>query len=325
MSNMTSAPPEGLGDEIYIPHVGWLTYPADDIVLRHLREGVFEYREQAFFWSFLRPGDIVLDIGAHCGIYAKIADVLVRPSGRVHAFEPNPEIAVFLRANTSGTAIVTETVAILDRSGSATLSKGGRAETALSSIAYALPQRPESLVRTCTIDAYLAEQQIEAVALVKLDVEGSELAAIRGARKALGAKSVLALMLEFTADNMRRAHYGADDLARELTALGYAPYAFGAGPRDFVPWEISDVEYQNILFTHDIEQVKQRVALVDRENGRRARDVLNRGIAAEYVLDQATERLRLLELEKAESAMLRAECEARQRVIEDLASRAEAK
>lgn len=325
VSNVVAGAPEDLDDEIYIPHVGWLSYPADDIVLRHLREGAFEYREQAFFWSYLGPGDVVLDIGAHCGIYARIADTLVRPGGRVYAFEPNPEIAIFLRANTSGTAIVTETVAVLDRSGSAKLSKGGRAETALSSVAYALPEQPESLVQTCTIDGFLAERQIETVALVKLDVEGSELAAIRGARKALEAKSVLALMLEFAADNMRRAHYGAGDLVRELRALGYEPYAFGTGLGDFAPWEISDVEYQNILFTHDIGQVRQRVARADRENTRRARDVLNRGTAARYVLDQATERLRLLELEKTESAMLRAECEARLRVIEELSSRARVK
>src|ERR1700681_2236628 len=36
------------GSDLFVPHIGWLRYPSSDIVLLHLREGSFEFREQAF-------------------------------------------------------------------------------------------------------------------------------------------------------------------------------------------------------------------------------------------------------------------------------------
>src|SRR5258706_13188480 len=57
------------GSELFVPHIGWLRYPSSDIVLLHLREGSFEFREKAFLWSFLCEGDAFLDIGAHFGLF----------------------------------------------------------------------------------------------------------------------------------------------------------------------------------------------------------------------------------------------------------------
>lgn len=40
----------------------------------------------------LRPGDVVLDIGANMGYMSIMASRFVGASGHVHAFEPSPEI-----------------------------------------------------------------------------------------------------------------------------------------------------------------------------------------------------------------------------------------
>src|SRR5260370_1106652 len=80
------------GSDLFVPHIGWLRYPSSDIVLLHLREGSFEFREQAFLWSFLREGDTFLDIGAHCGLFSALASHVIGQDGRVLAFEPNPDI-----------------------------------------------------------------------------------------------------------------------------------------------------------------------------------------------------------------------------------------
>jgi len=83
--------------DIFIPHLGWLCYPASDIVLLHLRKGSFEYREQAFLWSYLRPFDTFLDVGAHCGIFARIASNIISQDGKIFALEPNPDVLAFLQ------------------------------------------------------------------------------------------------------------------------------------------------------------------------------------------------------------------------------------
>src|SRR5882724_6714622 len=52
--------------------------------------GVYEKDTVDWFRSNLRPGMVVLDIGANVGQYTLIAAGAVGPNGRVHAFEPNP-------------------------------------------------------------------------------------------------------------------------------------------------------------------------------------------------------------------------------------------
>lgn len=59
--------------ELYVPHAGWFRHEPDDEVARFLSEGWFEYKEQAFLWLYLRPGDTFLDGGAHVGLYSVVA------------------------------------------------------------------------------------------------------------------------------------------------------------------------------------------------------------------------------------------------------------
>ncbi len=47
------------------------------------------------------------------------------------------------------------------------------------------------------LDTYLGERGVDAVALMKLDVEGYELAALRGAAAALGRRAVAAIYFEY--------------------------------------------------------------------------------------------------------------------------------
>ena len=42
---------------------GWRIERGDDVG-RYLREGWFEFAEQALWWLYLRPGDSVIDWGA---------------------------------------------------------------------------------------------------------------------------------------------------------------------------------------------------------------------------------------------------------------------
>ena len=59
----------------------------------------YEPAEQVLVAALLRPGDAVLDVGAHLGLYALPASRRVGPQGAVHAFEPVEELAALLRAN----------------------------------------------------------------------------------------------------------------------------------------------------------------------------------------------------------------------------------
>ncbi|MFA5899899.1 MAG: FkbM family methyltransferase, partial [Hyphomicrobium sp.] len=49
--------------------------------------------------SYLKPGDVFVDIGANCGLYALFAARAVGRAGRVVAVEPLPEMLTRLRFN----------------------------------------------------------------------------------------------------------------------------------------------------------------------------------------------------------------------------------
>ena len=55
------------------------------------------------FWAFLpriiRPGDHVVDVGANVGLFTVRMASLVARFGRVHAFEPDPELAALIEDN----------------------------------------------------------------------------------------------------------------------------------------------------------------------------------------------------------------------------------
>ncbi len=188
---MSSSEDDGLGSsgEVFIPHLGWMRFPPPDLVLQHLREGTFEFREQAFVWSFLKPADTFLDVGAHCGLFAKIGTNIISPRGRIVAVEPNDDVLRFLRANLYGCAVDIRPIAITNEIGEASLWKEQDSDAALSSLAYSSPTGIRTTVQTTTLDQLLHDEDIAEVAFVKLDVEGSELAVLKGARSALDRKS----------------------------------------------------------------------------------------------------------------------------------------
>lgn len=88
-------------EEIYLDHVGWLEFPANDDVIRYLRQGWFEYAELAFQHAFLREGDSFLDIGAHAGLHSATAAALVGSAGTVVCIEPNTNLHPYLSQNLS--------------------------------------------------------------------------------------------------------------------------------------------------------------------------------------------------------------------------------
>src|SRR5258708_7110417 len=242
--------------ELYVPHIGWLRYPSSDIVLLHLREGSFEFKEQAFLWSFLREGDTFVDVGAHCGLFSALASQIIGENGGILAFEPNPDILPFLVANTERDKVDVHAMEVSDASGEAPLWQGGSSDTALSSIAYELSNAEHSTVKTQTLDDFLATINIGQVALAKVDVEGSELKLFHGANQTLNRKSVLAFVVEFTEENMRKSGYSAPQLIAQMIEYGYRPYKLATEIAELIPFEANgSIEYENVLFTYDMEAI----------------------------------------------------------------------
>ncbi|MFC7557552.1 FkbM family methyltransferase [Pseudoroseomonas wenyumeiae] len=70
-----------------------------DAVHSYTYFGVWEPAVTAFYHQALRPGDVVVDIGANVGMHALLAAHLVGPDGQVHAIEASSWIHERLRQN----------------------------------------------------------------------------------------------------------------------------------------------------------------------------------------------------------------------------------
>lgn len=155
----------------------------------------------------VRPGDLVLDVGANVGVAAVFFAELCHAAA-VHSFEPVGPVCRQLRENVSGLeACVVHEQGLSDaaRRTQITYYPGASAMSGL----YADPGRDRELVRTVllnhglspeqareslagryepamlscelrTLSSFLAEQRIERVALLKIDVERAELDVLAG-------------------------------------------------------------------------------------------------------------------------------------------------
>lgn len=156
---------------------------------------------------------VLFDVGAHSGDWSN--EMRKRfPLARIVQFEPNPENAALLRRSTDLSTTLIE-AAVSDTAGSATLhiSKA-------SSDTSSLVARRESIfqnndyepveVRMVTIDETVSELGLEKIDFIKLDIEGNELAALRGAQNCLKNGMIRSLAFEFGSGNINTRTYFHD-------------------------------------------------------------------------------------------------------------------
>jgi len=153
--------------------------------------GTYERQVQQLFQEHLRPGAVVLDVGANAGFFTLVASRLVGAAGRVHAFEPLPRNLYYLERHVQlndRTNVTVEALAIAATSGEAHF------RTASHASMGGLRDDGNLHVVTASLDDLLAAGRIPAPDFIKMDIEGAEGDALRGAARLL-AGSPLTIVL----------------------------------------------------------------------------------------------------------------------------------
>ena len=138
------------------------------------------------FLAEVREGDVVFDVGSCLGLYAIPA---AHSGARIFAFEPDTSFraALVRNVNLNGLAgsITIVSWAVADQGGSATLFTDGLAGKSPS--LARVGERGAKVVETDSIDAAVRRGGLPRPDLVKMDIEGAEILALRGMKELLGA------------------------------------------------------------------------------------------------------------------------------------------
>jgi FkbM family methyltransferase len=186
------------------------------------------------------PEPVIFDIGANVGAYSDAVLKAFSGSCRIHAFEPSR--AAFEKAGErlkGETHVQLNQLAVSDREGEAVLrtSEPGASIASLEPLRQPVRAFVEQLnetVRTTTIDAYCERAAIGEIHLLKMDIEGHELAAVRGARRMLDERKIRYVQFEFGENNVSARTYLRDFVS---SLHGFRFYRIVPGGP--VPWEYS--------------------------------------------------------------------------------------
>ncbi len=152
----------------------------------------------------------VFDVGANVGNYAREAREALGSEMHLQCFEPSPSAYQQLeRALCDAPNTTLHNLGFSDSEGTADLYSPAEASK-LGSL-YDIGERVarvsggtvgQERVRLTTIDRFCGTEGVEQIALLKLDTEGSEFAALQGASGMLTEGRIAAIQFEFSAVNV---------------------------------------------------------------------------------------------------------------------------
>ena len=190
--------------------------------------GLYDRRELDLVREHLGDGDFV-DVGAHVGLYS-VAAALHGP-GRVLAFEPNPSAREQLGENLAlnhADAVVVVPKAVGDAPGTALLHVPTTPDPSFSSLAGGRFAEGEPIdVEVTTVDAEVEAAGL-APSVVKIDVEGGELAVVGGMRRTLERHRPV-LLVEVNEASARELAEKLDGYSGFWVGRGLEPLASGRG------------------------------------------------------------------------------------------------
>jgi FkbM family methyltransferase len=167
--------------------------------------------------SILRPGMTFCDVGANLGVFTLFASRLVGPSGRVVAFEPVPDNVEVLRTNLALNQC--QNVLLIEK---AVAEKRGHATIHLSALCgcHSLVSQPDgATARSLTVETVPLQEvnELSQIDLLKIDVEGTEMAVLRS----LGDRRPKHVVLEYNAERTRAGGANGAIFIQTLRDLGY--------------------------------------------------------------------------------------------------------
>lgn len=211
-------------------------------ILGYLAGGqYYEPETVAAMRLLLGAGDRFVDVGAHVGFFSIVAGALVGPTGRVFSFEPNLDNyrrLVDHLAHNQMDYIVPFNWAVGDKPGLVSLfantdNDGGHslwnpAEHPLQVKSQAAPPQAQAAYISTLDDVFIGGPGAGATGwpkMIKIDVEGNELAVLKGGRELLSKVQPPAVIAEVNPFALAKMGATVEEMYTFMEQIGYTTYS----------------------------------------------------------------------------------------------------
>jgi FkbM family methyltransferase len=197
--------------------------------------------------------DVVMDLGANIGWYSLVIEKHIKKDIRIYAFEPEPLNYAILKKNlllNNSSRIVPVNAAVSDRSGQASLFLYDAKNTGRHSL-LDINFGPDKTIKveTMRLDDFLTTNRIafKAVKFVKVDIEGYECIAMKGAAQLL--QHLPFMLLEYSPARILKGGDQPAEFIRRLVGFDFHLYTIDTGkPVPLSPDDvINDQRNRNIF------------------------------------------------------------------------------
>lgn len=190
--------------------------------------GEFEPHETRLVREKVKPGDRVLDIGAHIGYYTLLFASLVGRNGEVIAFEPDPTNFRLLEKNVAEnghTRVTLFNKAVGEESERRSLyrSSNNSGDHRLVSP----PEPREAIEVECTALDDLLKGDSRRIDFIKMDIQGGEGWALEGMRNLIEDNPSLKLLTEWSPSSLKLAGYQPTKYLETLESMGFHLHLIG--------------------------------------------------------------------------------------------------
>lgn len=218
---------------------------ADKTYLKRLPGNIYmkvhpgEHIQQQLFWygyyektvgiilkKLLKPDSIFIDVGANIGYFSLLA-ALQSPKGSIIALEPVSYLFNSLRENISlnkFSNIEAINIAAGDKEENRLIYLSGADNTGMSSF-----QKPANYseknetVKVVTLDSLPDNLKLSRVDIIKIDVEGNELAVLKG-MKEIASRFQPHILIELNPQTLSYFNHSTDDVLSYATELSYTAF-----------------------------------------------------------------------------------------------------
>lgn len=151
----------------------------------------YESENFEFLTNNCKPGAVIIDIGAHIGLFSVIASQITGDTGKVYAFEPAPSTYELLQKTLS----INHNRSVIEAFQKAVGKEPGKisffvsddeADNSNSLVNYKDDRPLHGIdVEVTSVDAFVKEKKINKLNFIKIDVEGAEYDTLQGAAETL--------------------------------------------------------------------------------------------------------------------------------------------